>query len=66
MERTCIFDLDVIIYNKLFNLIRQNFTLLDDTWWRRCSYDLLNSSVVSWTGDVLYLGRSLKNMMSFL
>jgi hypothetical protein len=29
------FDLDMIIYNKLPNLIRQNFTLLDDTWWRK-------------------------------
>ena len=60
------FDLDVIIYNKLPNLIRENFTLLDDTWWRKPAHTPLNSSVVSWTGDVSYIGRSLKNMTSFL
>ena len=28
------FDLDLVIYDKLPDLIRKDFTLLDDTWWR--------------------------------
>ena len=32
------FDLDIIIYNKLPNLIRKEFTLLDDSWWRETTY----------------------------
>ena len=46
------FDLDMIIYNKLPNLIRKDFTLLNDTWWRESAHTPLNSSIVSWTGDV--------------
>ena len=49
------FDLDVVIYNKLPNLIREEFTLLDDTWWREPGHTPLNSSIVSWTGDVSYI-----------
>ena len=46
------FDLDVIIHNKLPNLVRKNFTLLNDGWWREIAHTPLNSSIVSWTGDV--------------
>jgi hypothetical protein len=49
------FDLDVVIFNKLPNLIRKKFTLLDDTWWREPAHTPLNSSIVSWTGDVSYI-----------
>ena len=28
------FDLDLVIYDKLPDLIRKDFTLLDDTWFR--------------------------------
>ena len=45
------FDLDVVIHNKLPNLIRENFTLLNDSWWRAEAHTPLNSSIVSWTGD---------------
>ncbi|SVE44030.1 uncharacterized protein METZ01_LOCUS496884, partial [marine metagenome] len=50
------FDLDVVIYNKLPNLVRKKFTLLDDTWWRPdFGHTPLNSSIVSWTGDVSHI-----------
>ena len=55
------FDLDVIIYNKLPNLIRKEFTLLDDTWWREPAHTPLNSSVVSWTGDVSHIWKKFKS-----
>tara|TARA_Y100001937_G_scaffold127304_1_gene199132 strand:- start:470 stop:1057 length:588 start_codon:yes stop_codon:yes gene_type:complete len=45
------FDLDVVIHNKLPNLVRKNFTLLYDGWWREPAHTPLNSSIVSWTGD---------------
>jgi len=49
------FDLDMIIYGELPNLFRENFTLLDDTWWREPAHTPLNSSIVSWTGDASYI-----------
>ena len=56
------FDLDVIIYDKLgTQLIRKDFTLLDDTWWREPAHTPLNSSVVSWTGDVSHIWRKFKS-----
>ena len=55
------FDLDMIIYNKLPNLVRKDFTLLDDTWWREPAHTPLNSSVVSWTGDVSYIWKKFKS-----
>ena len=56
------FDLDVIIYDKLgTQLIRKDFTLLDDTWWREPAHTPLNSSVVSWTGDVSHIWKKFKS-----
>ena len=55
------FDLDMIIYNKLPNLIRKNFTLLNDTWWRESAHTPLNSSIVSWTGDVSHIWNKFKS-----
>ena len=55
------FDLDVIIYNKLPNLIRKEFTLLDDTWWREPAHTPLNSSIVSWTGDKSWIWDKFKS-----
>ena len=55
------FDLDVIIYDKLPNLIRKDFTLLNDTWWREPAHTPLNSSVVSWTGDVSHIWKKFKS-----
>tara|TARA_B000000477_G_scaffold124578_1_gene132824 strand:- start:4778 stop:5344 length:567 start_codon:yes stop_codon:yes gene_type:complete len=49
------FDLDMIIYGRLPNLFRKNFTLLDDKWWREPAHTPLNSSIVSWTGDVSHI-----------
>ena len=59
------FDLDVIIYDKLPNLIRKDFTLLDDSWWRKPAHTPLNSSVVSWTGDVSYIWDKFKEQDTF-
>ena len=56
------FDLDVIIYDKLgTQIIRKDFTLLDDTWWREPAHTPLNSSVVSWTGDVSHIWKKFKS-----
>ena len=55
------FDLDVVIFNKLPNLIRKNFTLLDDSWWREPAHTPLNSSIVSWTGDVSHIWNKFKS-----
>ena len=54
------FDLDVVIYDKLPDLTRKNFTLLDDSWWREPAHTPLNSSVVSWTGDVSHIWKKFK------
>ena len=55
------FDLDVVIYNKLPNLIREKFTLMDDTWYREPAHTPLNSSIVSWTGDVSHIWKKFKS-----
>ena len=55
------FDLDVIIYDKLPNLIRKEFTLLDDSWWREPAHTPLNSSIVSWTGDKSWIWDKFKS-----
>ena len=54
------FDLDLVIYDKLPNLVRKDFTLLDDTWWREPAHTPLNSSIVSWTGDVSHIWDRFK------
>ena len=59
------FDLDIIIYNKLPNLIRKEFTLLDDSWWKREPHTPLNSSIVSWTGDVSHIWKKFKSDEKF-
>jgi hypothetical protein len=56
------FDLDVIIYDKLPNLIRKDFTLLYDFWRDgEKTHTPLNSSIVSWTGDVSYIWKKFKS-----
>ena len=55
------FDLDVVIHDKLPNLIRKNFTLLNDVWWREAAHTPLNSSIVSWTGDVSHIWDKFKS-----
>ena len=54
------FDLDMVISGELPNLIRKEFTLLDDTWWREEAHTPLNSSIVSWTGDVSHIWDKFK------
>jgi hypothetical protein len=54
------FDLDMVIHGKLPNLIRKEFTLLQDTWWREEAHTPLNSSIVSWTGDVSHIWDKFK------
>ena len=53
------------MYDKLPNLVRKDFTLLDDTWWREPAHTPLNSSIVSWTGDVSYIWDKFKKDDSF-
>jgi hypothetical protein len=55
----------MVIYNKLPNLIRKDFTLLDDTWWREPAHTPLNSSIVSWTGDVSYIWDKFREQDDF-
>jgi|TARA_B100000902_G_scaffold219541_1_gene208550 hypothetical protein len=47
-------DLDMVIYDKLPNLVRKDFTLMYD-WWREEHHTPLNSSMVSWTGDISHI-----------
>jgi hypothetical protein len=54
------FDLDMVISGELPNLIRKEFTLLQDTWWREEAHTPLNSSIVSWTGDVSHIWDKFK------
>ena len=47
LEGDCLyFDLDVVIFGELKNMVKQNFTLLDDSWWREPAHTPLNSSIV--------------------
>ena len=56
------FDLDMVIYKKLPNLIRKDFTLLYDYWREGVkSHTPLNSSIVSWTGDVSHIWKKFKS-----
>tara|TARA_B110000211_G_scaffold229155_1_gene286480 strand:- start:2146 stop:3069 length:924 start_codon:yes stop_codon:yes gene_type:complete len=49
-------DLDMVIYDKLPDLVRKDFTLMYD-WWREEHHTPLNSSMVSWTGDISHIYR---------
>lgn len=56
------FDLDLIIYKKLPNMIRKDFTLLYDYWKKEeNSHTPLNSSIVSWTGDASHIWNKFKS-----
>ena len=56
------FDLDMVIYKKLPNLIRKDFTLLYDYWREGVeTHTPLNSSIVSWTGDVSHIWKKFKS-----
>ena len=48
------FDLDLVIYNKVPNLIRKDLTVLH-AWWRDRAHTSFNSSIISWTGDVSHI-----------
>lgn len=48
------FDLDTVIRDNIECLIREEFTLLK-AWWRLPAHTPLNSSIVSWKGDVSYI-----------
>ena len=51
------FDLDIVIYDRLPDLVRKDFTLLDDTWWKRtCTYTFkLIYCFMDWR-CILYMG----------
>jgi len=60
------FDLDIIIYNKLpRHIVRKDFTLLYDFWREDKGHTPLNSSVVSWTGDVSHIWKKFKSNDKF-
>jgi len=48
------FDLDVVIYNTLPDLVRKDLTLVH-CWWRDKYHTPLNSSIMSWTGDCSHI-----------
>ena len=54
------FDLDVIIWKELPDLFRKDFTLLNDLWWREEAHTPLNSTIVSWKGDVSHIWDKFK------
>ena len=54
------FDLDVIIWKELPDLFRKDFTLLNDLWWREEAHTPLNSTIVSWEGDVSHIWDKFK------
>jgi len=45
------FDLDVVIKGSIEHLVREDFTLAY-AWWRKAYHTPLNSSVMSWKGDM--------------
>lgn len=51
------FDLDLVIYNKIPNLIRQNVTVLH-AWWREAEHTPYNSSIISWKGDQSHIYKT--------
>jgi hypothetical protein len=53
------FDLDIVIKDKVPNLIRKDFTVLH-AWWREEFHTPLNSSVISWTGDQSHIFKKFK------
>ena len=55
------FDLDVIIWKELPDLFIKDFTLLNDLWWREEAHTPLNSTIVSWTGDVSHIWDKFKS-----
>jgi len=48
------FDLDVLIKNDCNHFLRKKFTLCH-AWWRESFHTPLNSSIVSWEGDVSHI-----------
>lgn len=50
------FDLDVLIKGDCNHLLREDFTLCY-AWWRKAAHTPLNSSVVSWKGDVSHISK---------
>lgn len=48
------FDLDIIIKNNISFLLKDDFTLLN-AWWRPKLHTPLNSSVMSWRGDISHI-----------
>jgi len=50
-EQYLYFDLDLVIKSDISKLIRKKFTLLH-AWWREPAHTPLNSSIMSWYGDM--------------
>jgi hypothetical protein len=48
------FDLDVLIKGDCNHLLRKDFTLCH-AWWREAFHTPLNSSIVSWEGDISHI-----------
>lgn len=48
------FDLDVVIRSDIKTLLRKNFTVIK-AWWRQPAHTPLNSSIISWVGDLSHI-----------
>lgn len=51
------FDLDIVIYDKVPNLLRKNLTVLK-AWWRDRYHTSFNSSIISWQGDQSHIYKT--------
>ena len=51
------FDLDIVIYNKVPNLLRKDLTVLH-AWWRDRNHTSFNSSIISWQGDQSHIYKT--------
>tara|TARA_B100001939_G_C16774818_1_gene544263 strand:- start:259 stop:822 length:564 start_codon:yes stop_codon:yes gene_type:complete len=48
------FDLDIIIKDDITHILKNKFTVLN-AWWRPAFHTPINSSVISWRGDISYI-----------
>jgi len=51
------FDLDIVIYNKVPDLLRKDLTVLH-AWWRDRNHTSFNSSIISWQGDQSHIYKT--------
>lgn len=59
------FDLDVLIKGDCTQFLRKNITVCH-AWWRRAWHTPLNSSIISWQGDVSHIYRFFDNDCDYM